>query len=374
MGELNALVALAHTDIPKGLRNPTPELAETAAEFTAAWGATHALDSGDWAAGLQAYARAQVATLALAGHKKFGDALTGKLRHLARRAALHIDRLAHTPHDEPDLAFIDALAHRAYEPYTTTEELTQALADLQNQIDTSGDPLSRARLDAARAPQGELAHLVAVDALARAVFDGPVPRSRSEGPLPTHLGRLAHTLLTNPAIAHAPLAEQTRPLEAVYRDLPPAAPYGTADGEVDETAMEQAHESVTAWAKRAAEQCRKQTTSAAERRLAATCAQIQQRPLVHSLDGAVHAFWPHLLATAADLARQVMGEHKDEQERAYREETSPTSPSGPCGTRGACTPPSSRPAVPSTRRYRSSRAQRSTTRPSSPPWARPHPT
>ncbi|MFJ6686916.1 hypothetical protein [Streptomyces werraensis] len=68
----------------------------------------------DWAAGMQAYARAQGATLALAGRKEFGTS-DGMLRHLARRTGLHVDRLAHTVQDEPELAA------SAYQPYTTSE-------------------------------------------------------------------------------------------------------------------------------------------------------------------------------------------------------------------------------------------------------------
>lgn len=186
-------------------------------------------------------------------------------------------------------------------------------------IDTSGNTLSRARLAAARAPHGELAHLTAMEALARAVYGNPVPLGRSTERLPVYVERLAHTLLTDPALAQEALAGQTPSLDAVYRDLPAAAPYSAPQASVDSTAMEQAHDTVTTRARRAAEQCRKRTTSAAERRLAAACAEIQVRPLTHSLQGGIHPFWPHLLATAADLARQVMSEHADEQDRAHRE-------------------------------------------------------
>ncbi|MFJ6686917.1 hypothetical protein [Streptomyces werraensis] len=95
-----------------------------------------------------------------------------------------------------------------------------------------------------------------------------MPSSRTTGPLPTHLGRLAHTLLVNPGIAYEPLRGKSRPLDAVYRDLPPAAPVTNPDGGRDNAEMRRSHEGVTDGAKRAAGQCRRQTDSATERRLA----------------------------------------------------------------------------------------------------------
>lgn len=232
-----------------------------------------------------------------------------------------MDRLAHTPQDDPDHAWLEELATAAYEPFTTSEEITQALAVLRER---ATNELGRARLEAALTPRGEGAHLQAMHGLARAVFTSPVPSSQATGALPTYLGRLAHTLLTEPGIAHAPLQGQSRPLQSHYRDLPPAEPFATPDGVMDDAAIQQAHKRVSTWAKRAAEQCRT-NESAAERRLAAACTEIQQRPLT-APDGHLYAWWPHLLASAAGLARQVMREHRGEGHYAPGRRASPTSP------------------------------------------------
>src|SRR5690606_3122981 len=84
---------------------PGEELAAAIVEFTDSWEQAQQVPAADWGLQLQAYTRVQIAAETLAGqlHGAPSDrrATAGRairrLRHLARTAALHVDRLAHTP-------------------------------------------------------------------------------------------------------------------------------------------------------------------------------------------------------------------------------------------------------------------------------------
>lgn len=278
--------------------------------FHSEWAAAKAVPADDWAGQLMAYTQAKRATLRLAAHDLGGYRAAPRLRHLARTAATHTERLALTA---PDLsqAWIESLA-AGWPRFHAPQEIAEALEAMERAAgrthDADGtakaDPqLNPALLATARTPQTAAAHLAAMHNLAQAAQ----PKS---GTLATYVGRLAATLQADPELAETACTTGPRPVAVPYRDLAPAPPYATAAGAQDHKALQSAHESVASWAKQVATATRP-NRSAAERQLAQLTQTIQRLPLGPSA-GQIDAAWPHLLAAVADLARQVSKEWDDE--------------------------------------------------------------
>ncbi|MEU1099302.1 hypothetical protein ABZ389_39660, partial [Streptomyces sp. NPDC005877] len=234
---------------------PGEELASAIAEFTESWDQAQQTPAADWGLQLQAYTRVQIAAETLAGQlhgaptdrRATADQATGRLRHLARTAALHVDRLAHTPPSSPDESWLREWAGRFETPYADAAVVQLALDALTEAAAQPTTPngferteaqstLLKARMATARIPGGAAAHLHALYGLARAT--GTTDLTRATGKLPTHLGRLARTVLTDADLADTLLAPGPRPLEVAARDLDPAAPYADTDGRYDYEELE----------------------------------------------------------------------------------------------------------------------------------------
>ncbi|MFE1781109.1 helicase-related protein, partial [Streptomyces sp. NPDC059506] len=313
---------------------PGEELATSIAEFTDSWDQAHQTPAADWGLQLQAYTRAQVAAETLAGQlhaaptdrRATADQATGRLRHLARTAALHVDRLAHTPPPAPDGTWLRETAHRFKKPYANAAEVQQALDALAEAAAQPTAPnglerteaqssLLKARMAAARIPGGAAAHLHALYGLARAT--GTTDLTRATGKLPTHLGRLARTVLTDPELADTLLAPGPRPLEVAARDLDPAAPYADTDGRYDYEELEGYYGPRDGTVMRSIHNELRPTKAATERRLSHLLEDLTRRPLTAPA-GHIDPAWPHLLDEAAHLARRVIREHEDEGYRPSR--------------------------------------------------------
>ncbi|MDF3303334.1 hypothetical protein, partial [Streptomyces tropicalis] len=309
---------------------PGEELAAAIAEFTDSWEHAQQTPAADWGLQLQAYTRIRLAAAELAARPDLQLSerqATGRLRHLARAAALHVDRLAHTPPPMPDETWLREMARRFEAPYASAAEAEHALDTLAEAAAQHTTPngferteaqvaLRRAQVAAARTPGGAAAHLHALHGLARAI--GVVDLDTATGSLPTHLGRLARTLLTDPDLADTLLPPAPRPLAVAARDLEPAPPYAHTDGRFDNEGLERSHAAIVSAANLARQQSRPKQ-SATERRLARLLEEIERRPLMAPADDWIDPAWPHLLDEAAQLADQVHQEHEDEGYRAYRE-------------------------------------------------------
>src|SRR5690606_32413088 len=137
------------------------------------------------------------------------------------------------------------------------------------------------------------------------------------GKLPTHLGRLARTVLTDPALADTLLAAGPRPLEVAARDLDPAAPYVDTDGRYSYEELEGYYGPRGDTVVRSIHNQLRPTMAATERRLSQVLEDLARRPLT-APDGHIDPAWPHLLDEAAHLARRVIREHEDEGYRHSR--------------------------------------------------------
>src|SRR5690606_4262680 len=195
---------------------PGEELAAAIVEFTDSWEQAQQVPAADWGLQLQAYTRVQIAAETLAGQlhgapsdrRATAGRAIGRLRHLARTAALHVDRLAHTPPSWLEEVWLLETARRFETPYANAAEVHQALDALAEAAAQPTTPngferteaqsaLLKARVAAARVPGGAAAHLHALYGLVRAT--GTTDLTSATGKLPTHLGRLARTVLTDPA-------------------------------------------------------------------------------------------------------------------------------------------------------------------------------